>query len=116
MADQPTDPRAVVLVDREAAARLIETQYRREPDALHQEDDSFDAEGVRKRVRQRDAAAIRSLPPFAQPQPSEAVKRLVELARKARSRLPFILSIDRELYQELGTILAAVEREIGGSK
>lgn len=48
--------------ERERCARLVETQYRRESDALHAEDATWDAQGVRRRTRERDAAAIRSTP------------------------------------------------------
>ena len=47
---------------RERCARLVETQCRRESDALHGEDATWDSEGIRRRVRERDAAAIRALP------------------------------------------------------
>ena len=45
----------------ESAARCIETQYRRESDALHQEDGQHETLAIIRRVRVRDAAAIRAL-------------------------------------------------------
>lgn len=45
----------------EKAARLIETQYRRELDSLHEEDSQHEARAIIGRVRVRDSAAIRAL-------------------------------------------------------
>lgn len=47
---------------RERCARLIDTQYRREGRLLELEDAGQDSGAVRRRVRARDAAAIRAMP------------------------------------------------------